>query len=68
MSDQHPYAYQAWICGSCDGHLLGEQTETYDLRCETCGHTFASGNGGYADYVPNPDDLVCEDQPEGEST
>ena len=60
MTDK-PYAYQAWICGSCDGHLLEEQTENYDLRCETCGHTFASGAMGYADYVPDPDDEIDED-------
>lgn len=65
MSD-NPYAYQRWCCSECNGEPINEQTDTYDLRCETCGHTFASGGAGYAEYVPGPDDEFDDEDAGGE--
>jgi DNA-directed RNA polymerase subunit RPC12/RpoP len=55
MADK-PYAYQRWACSECEGEPIDERTETYDLRCETCGHAFLQGGGGLATYVPDPED------------
>ena len=55
MSDA-PYAYQRWVCSTCDGEPVSERNDAADLRCETCGHLFRSGMGGYATYVPDEND------------
>ena len=65
MSDK-PYAYQRWQCSTCDGEPINEQNGDADLRCETCGHLFRTGMGGYAEYVPDPDEeLLGEGQKDG---
>lgn len=55
MTDR-PYAFQRWTCSTCDGEPVNEQNGDADLRCETCGHLFASSASGYAEYVPDPED------------
>jgi ribosomal protein S27E len=56
-----PYAYLRWVCSECDSEPVAENADDYDIRCEVCGHTFRETTGGYAEYVPDPDDLEDED-------
>ena len=51
-----PYAYERWVCSECDGEPVAEVGPNYDLRCETCGHLFATGVGGYTVLVPDEED------------
>lgn len=45
MAMERRYAYQAWICATCDGHLL--ELDHGGHRCETCGYDFDHGASSF---------------------
>jgi DNA-directed RNA polymerase subunit RPC12/RpoP len=59
MTDK-PFAYIRWVCSECDGEPIERRTDTYDLVCETCGHTLRITRQDRAEYVPDPDDEDAE--------
>lgn len=55
-----PHAYQTWRCSPCGSELMEERTDDWDLRCETCGHTWRI-EGYHAVYVPDPEETWDEE-------